>query len=69
MNPVINTKTEGDNGYIGFYKGKRVEVWAKTIYDAQKLAVAYFKAKKSWDVTVMIAETSDEKPVIHVPTM
>jgi len=42
--------------FVGLYRGKRCEVFAATSYEAQKLAAAIFKAKKSYDVTVMRAD-------------
>lgn len=44
------------NGYIAFYKGKRLEVHAETQMEARTKAVTHFKAKKAWDVTVVLAE-------------
>lgn len=52
------------NGYIAFYKGKKIEVVADTSYQAQIKAAKIFKAKKTYEVTVMIAE-SNGKEVIH----
>jgi len=52
------------NGYIAFYKGKRIEVYADTKYNAQQEAAKQFKAKKSYDVTVVLAE-KDGQEVIH----
>lgn len=57
---------KGANGYIAFYKGKQVEVMADSSYQAQQKAAAHFKAKKSYDVTVMLAEKEGEQ-VTHVP--
>lgn len=54
----------GKNGYIAFYKGKKMEVKADTSYEAQKTAAAAFKAKKSYDVTVVLAEKDGEQ-VVH----
>ncbi len=48
------------NGYVCFYKGKRVEVYADTSYAAQQKAAAMLKAKKSYEVTVMLAEKGGE---------
>ncbi len=56
------------NGYIAFYRGKQIEVHAETSYDAQKKAAAQFKAKKSYEVTVVLAE-KDGKPVVHSTTI
>ena len=43
-------------GYICFYKGKKIEVRALRSFDAQETAAKLFKAKKSWEVTVVLAE-------------
>lgn len=56
------------NGYVCFYKGKRHEVYADTTYDAQKKAAAFFKAKKTYEVTVMLAEKNGGQ-VVHTPSM
>lgn len=52
------------NGYIAFYRGKQIEVYAATSYEAQQKAAAMFKARKSYEVTVMLAE-KDDKQVTH----
>jgi hypothetical protein len=52
------------NGYKAFYKGKSIEVYANTSYEAQKVAAKQFKAKKSYDVTVVLCEKKGEQ-VIH----
>ena len=52
--------------YIAFYKGKQIEVKALRSYDAQEAAAKIFKARKSYEVTVMLAAKDDE-PVIHHP--
>ena len=46
------------NGYKAFYKGKSIEVYAKTSFKAHELAAQKFKAKKSYEVTVMLCETN-----------
>lgn len=56
------------NGYIAFYKCKKVEVYANTSLEAQKKAADFFKAKKSWEVNVVLAE-KDGKEVEHKPLM
>ncbi len=58
--------TEGENGYVAFYKGKRMEVYANSSYQAQKKAAEAFKAKKSYDVTVVLAEKGGAQ-VTHTP--
>ena len=52
--------------YIAFYKGKQITVNALRTYDAQLIAAKLFKAKKSYEITVMLAAKDDE-PVIHHP--
>ena len=44
------------NGYIAFYRGKQIEVYAATSYEAQQKAAALFKARKRYEVTVVLAE-------------
>ena len=50
------------NGYACFYRGKRCEVYAKTTREAQLKAAEIFKAKKVYDVSVVLAEI-DGKPI------
>ena len=52
--------------YIAFYKGKQITVNALRSYDAQLIASKIFKAKKSYEVTVMLV-SKDGEPVIHDP--
>lgn len=52
------------NGYIALYRGKQIEIHADTSYAAQQEAARLFKAKKSYEVTVYLAE-KDEQPVMH----
>lgn len=54
----------GKNGYVAFFKGKRIEVYADSMYGAQKTAAQYFKAKRESDVNVVLAEV-DGKPYIQ----
>ena len=53
------------NGYKAFYKGKEIEVYADTSYQAQQEAIKIFKAKKSWDVTICLCEKEEEQ-VTHI---
>lgn len=53
-----------ENGYKAFYKGKSLDVYAETSYKAQLKAAELFKAKKSYDVTVILCE-SNNNPIIH----
>ena len=45
--------------YVAFYRGKKITVQALRSYDAQLKAALIFKAKKSYEVTVILAD----KPV------
>lgn len=53
------------NGYKAFYRGKSIEVMANTSLEAQTKAAAQFKAKKSYEVTVMLCEKNGEQ-VTHI---
>lgn len=55
------------NGYVCIYRGKRLEVRAATSYQAQEAAAKLFKARKSWEVLVVLAECEGEQ-VVHVAT-
>lgn len=52
------------NGYVCFYRGKRAEVYANSSFEAQQKAAAQFKAKKAYEVSVVLAEKSGD-PVTH----
>jgi len=55
---------DAENGYVAFYKGKRMDVYANTSYEAQQKAAKAFGAKKSYEVTVALAEKNGEQ-VVH----
>ena len=42
--------------YECFYRSKRITVQALRSFDAQEKAAAIFKARKSWEVTVVLAD-------------
>ena len=54
------------NGYIAFYKRKTIDVYAPTALAAQQQAAKTFKAKRYYDVTVVLAEKKGEQ-VTHKP--
>ena len=54
------------NGYICFWRGKRIEVHAGSSYAAQLKAAAILKAKKTYEITVVLAENG-WVPVTHRP--
>lgn len=45
--------------YFAFYKGKKITVKAETTYDAQVVASKLMKAKKRYDVTIILASGFD----------
>lgn len=54
------------NSYKAFYRGMVVEVQAETTFGAQVLASEMFKAKKSYEVSIVLCEVED-KQVTHKP--
>jgi hypothetical protein len=56
------------NTYGCFYRGKSIQVKEETTYKAQQEAAKQFKAKKSWEVSVMLMEKDGEE-VIHDPAV
>jgi hypothetical protein len=56
------------NGYKAFYKGKSIEVFAETSYQGQQKAAQVFKAKRSYEVTVILCEKNGEQ-VTHSPSL
>ena len=57
---------KGKNGYIAMYKRKQVDVMADTQLEARDLAAKHFRARKPYEVNVMLA-TKDVNPVTHMP--
>lgn len=53
------------NTYKAFYKGKSIEVKADTSYQAQQIAAKQFKAKKSYDVVVVLLAVGDRE-ITHI---
>jgi hypothetical protein len=53
------------NGYKAFYKGKQIEVYATTSYNAQIEAALKLKAKRPYEVTVILCERANGDQVIH----
>jgi hypothetical protein len=55
------------NTYEAFYRKKRLTVTAETSLKARDKAAELFKARKAYDVTVVLVEKDGEQ-VIHIPT-
>ncbi len=51
--------------YICFYRGKQITVQALRSFDAQEKAAKLFKARKRYEVTVVLAARPDGSEVIH----
>jgi hypothetical protein len=64
----LNPPDEKLNGYIGIYKGKQHEIYAKTTYEAQTKLAAKLKVKKAWEISVYLAEKGGEQ-VVHDPSI
>lgn len=43
------------NTYHAFYRGKKIELTADSSYDAQEKAAKLMKARKSYEVAIMLA--------------
>ena len=54
------------NEYIAIYKKKQINVTADTTLAAQQQAAKIFKAKKAYDVTVVLVMKKGEQ-VTHLP--
>lgn len=53
------------NKYNAYFKGKQIEVTAATSYAAQQAAAALFKARKAYQVTVVLVQRADGSEVLH----
>lgn len=51
------------NGYIAFYNGKSIEVYAATSHAALLEAAKIFKAKKTWKIAIKLAELNGKQYV------
>lgn len=56
-------------GYLTMYKGNKYEVWTdKGTYEAQKIAQAYFKCKKGYDISVNLCVKPENEQVLTIAT-
>jgi hypothetical protein len=53
----MKNESQPTRQYIAFYKGKWLQVTVVSSYAAQTDAALQFKAKKSFDVTVVLADS------------
>lgn len=49
------------NTYIAFYRQRKIQVTALTSYEAQSKAATELKARKPWDVSVMLVALGDRE--------
>lgn len=56
------------NGYIGLYHGKQYEIYADNVYDAKIKLSEQLKVKKTWDISIYLAEP-EGKPIVHDPAI
>ncbi len=68
MAKILNTKGAGDCGFVAFYKGAEYHVYAATLLKARDIVAKHCKAKKAYDINIMIAEREDGSEVIHTAT-
>jgi hypothetical protein len=61
---MTSTKQITEFTFIAFFKGRTLTVEAPTSYAAQQKAAALFKARKSYDVTVMRADITHNPAVL-----
>ena len=57
------------HGYICFYKGKKLEVTADTTYQAQLKAQQVLKAKKAYEVTVVLCESYGKQVTLNTASL
>jgi hypothetical protein len=65
LRDLAGRKGKEMNGYVAFYKNQRKEVYAETAYAAQQEAARQFRARKAYEVHVVLAEKNGEQ-VVHV---
>jgi hypothetical protein len=57
------------NGYKAFYRGKEKEVFAESSFKAQEAAAILFKAKKSYEVAIVLCEKDGEQVTHSTSTL
>lgn len=56
------------NGYLAYYRNKVIELRADTALQAQVKAAIELKARKAWDVSIVLCERKDGSAVTHSTT-
>jgi F0F1-type ATP synthase delta subunit len=57
------------HGYVCFYKGKKLEVTANSSYEAQVQSAHTFKAKKAYEVTVVLCESYGKQVTLNTASI
>lgn len=57
---AINEKKFNDNPYVAILHGKRIELYAQTLYAARQKAVEHFRPKKR-DLYLIAVELATEE--------
>jgi len=67
---TINEKTEGDCGYVAGLSGKKVGIYAASLYKAKLQAIEHFKpSKKNMGLLWVTLAESAEGQVVPQSTM
>lgn len=51
------------NGYKAFWRGKQVDIFAESSFRAQLKAAEHFKAKRPYEVSVVLCEKEGKQVV------
>jgi hypothetical protein len=59
---------EENFGYISIFNGKKIELYAASLYEAKKKAIRYFRPNRNQEhnVLVMLAEKNGEVVTQHI---
>ena len=59
---------EENFGYISIFNGKKIELYAASLYEAKKKAIRYFRPNRNQEhnVLVMLAEKNGEVVTQHM---
>ena len=53
------------NGYLCFYNGKKIEVYAKSSFTAREEAAKILKVKKRYLISVVLCELNNGEQAAH----
>jgi hypothetical protein len=61
---MTETGNKAMRTYVAFYKQKKIVVQAPSSYEAQTIAAAQFKARKAYEVAVVLADVPVDPAVV-----